>query len=256
MRSNRSIRYYCAHLVIAQGLLLLFLCISFLAGCKGPKMLPPPPPPPSPTTYEIDGKIYHPLDAAHGFVENGIASWYGDDFHGKKTANCETYNMYAMTAAHKTLPLGTVVEVHNLENDKKAVVRINDRGPYVNNRIIDLSYKVASDLGIVRNGTAKVQIVALGTDDMLLNKANSDMFFTGDFTIQTGAFSQKTNAEKMKQMLAPYVDKVDITPIDKNGITFYRVRAGQFTSLKKAQCIEQQLVEKGFPEAFVVARDL
>lgn len=243
-------------LPIMWGLLLLALSISFLSGCKPPQTLPPPPPLPSPEAYEIDGKIYHPLDEAHGFIENGIASWYGDDFHGKKTANCENYNMYAMTAAHKTLPLGTVVEVHNLENDKKAVVRINDRGPYVNSRVIDLSYKAATDLGIVRNGTAKVKIVALGTDDMLLNDANSDMFFTGDFTIQAGAFSQKTNADRMKQMLEQYVNKVDITPIDKKGVTFFRVRAGQFTSLKKAQCTEQQLIENGFPDAFVVSRDM
>jgi rare lipoprotein A len=164
--------------------------------------------------------------------------------------------MYAMTAAHKTLPLGTVVEVHNLENDKKVVVRVNDRGPYVGTRIIDLSYEAATQIGMVRNGTAKVKIAALGTDDMLLNNSNSDQFFTGDFTIQAGAFAQKSNAERLKEVMEDYVDNVEIVPFEKNGNTLFRVRAGQYTSLKKAQIQEKFLLEKGFREVFVVSRDL
>jgi len=240
-----------------RDLFLIALFISFvysLTACSPLRRIPPPAPP-LPKAYEIDGKLYYPLDEAHGFIEEGVASWYGDDFHGKKTANGEIYNMYAMTAAHKTLPLGTVLEVQNLNNSKKIVVRVNDRGPYVGTRIIDLSYQAATQIEMVRNGTTRVKITALGTDDMLLDDSNPDQFFTGDFTIQAGAFSQKSNAERLKQMMEKYVDNVEIQPFNKDGITLYRVRAGQYTSLKKAQSQEKILLNE-FPEAFVVSRDM
>jgi rare lipoprotein A len=241
---------------LSCGVLFALCIIIFGISACSPLRKVPPEVPPLPKAYEIDGKKYYPLDESHGFIEEGVASWYGDDFHGKKTANGEIYNMYAMTAAHKTLPLGTVVEVNNLENEKKTVVRVNDRGPYVGTRIIDLSYEAATQIGMVRNGTAKVKIVTLGTDDMLLDNSNSDAFFTGDFTIQAGAFSQINNAEKLKQKIEQYVDNVQITPFDKNGMTFYRVRAGKYSSLKKAQCDEKLLIDNGFTETFVVSRDL
>ncbi len=234
--------------------MLCVIALWSLAACT-PFRHVPKPPPPLPEAYEIDGKKYYPLDEAHGFIEEGVASWYGEDFHGKKTANSEIYNMYAMTAAHKTLPLGTVVEVQNLENGKKTIVRINDRGPYVGSRIIDLSYEAAMQIGMVRNGTARVKIVALGTDDMLLNDANADAYFTGDFTIQAGAFAQIENAERVKQMMEKYVKDVQIVPYEKDGMTYYRVRAGRYSSLKQAQSHEQLLIDNGFPEAFVVAKD-
>ncbi|MBI3755918.1 MAG: septal ring lytic transglycosylase RlpA family protein, partial [Deltaproteobacteria bacterium] len=112
--------------------------------------------------YQIDGKWYQPVDSSNGYEEEGIASWYGKDFHGKKTSNGETYNMYDMTAAHKTLPLGTYVKVTRLDNGKETIVRVNDRGPFVKGRIIDLSYKAASEIGIADSGTTRVKIAALG----------------------------------------------------------------------------------------------
>ena len=112
--------------------------------------------------YTINGERYEPLSSYGGFVQSGIASWYGIDFHGKTTSNGEMYNMYAMTAAHKTLPLGVYVKVSNKDNGRDAVVRINDRGPFVAGRIIDLSYSAAKDLGVVEGGTASVTIEALG----------------------------------------------------------------------------------------------
>jgi rare lipoprotein A len=241
--------------IIRSCRFLFALCV-ILSGVSACTPLRRVPPPPLPEAYEIDGKKYYPLDEAHGFIEEGVASWYGPDFHGKKTANSEIYNMHAMTAAHKTLPLGTVVEVANLENGKKTVVRINDRGPYVGTRIIDLSHEAATQIDMVRNGTARVRIVALGTDEMLLNDAHSNMYFTGDFTIQAGAFSQISNAEKVKKMIEPYVENVQIVPFDKDGVTYYRVRAGRYSSLKKAQCDEKILIDNGFSEAFVVSKDL
>lgn len=117
--------------------------------------------PPTQRPYVIEGQKYYPIPSAEGYEEIGLASWYGDPFHGRKTANGETYDMYGETAAHKTLPMGTVLLVKNLVNGKTATVRINDRGPFVDGRIIDLSYTTAKQLGIYRRGTEKVQIVAL-----------------------------------------------------------------------------------------------
>ena len=122
-------------------------------------------PPATQRPYVIEGQTYYPIPSAEGYEETGLASWYGDPFHGRKTANGETYNMYGVTAAHKTLPMNTMLLVKNLRNGKTATVRINDRGPFVDGRIIDLSYTTAKKLGIVRNGTGKVQIIALCAAD-------------------------------------------------------------------------------------------
>lgn len=112
--------------------------------------------------YIVDGIRYVPMNESLGYAEKGIASWYGQDFHGKASANGECYNMYAFTAAHKTLPLPTIARVTNLENGKSVVVKVNDRGPFVRGRIIDLSYAAAQSLDMVRFGTAPVQVEAIG----------------------------------------------------------------------------------------------
>ena len=112
--------------------------------------------------YEVNGERYHPLRDHAGFTEEGLASWYGSDFHGKRTSNGELYDMYAQTAAHKTLPLGVSVRVTNTANGRSTVVRVNDRGPFVRGRIIDLSYTAAKELGVVGPGTAPVRVEALG----------------------------------------------------------------------------------------------
>ncbi len=115
----------------------------------------------NPQYYEVFGKRYYPLRSSRGFVETGLASWYGPGYHGRRTSNGEVYNMYQLTAAHKLLPLPTYAEVYNLQNGRKAVVKINDRGPFYKNRIIDLSYGAARKLGIVTSGTSLVQVRAL-----------------------------------------------------------------------------------------------
>jgi rare lipoprotein A len=113
--------------------------------------------------YTVMGKTYHPLKKIEpGFTQDGIASWYGPGFHGKKTASGETYDMYELTAAHNLLPLKTLVKVTNLANGKEMVVRINDRGPFVNDRMIDLSLAAARGLGVVKPGTAPVRLTVLG----------------------------------------------------------------------------------------------
>ena len=158
------------------------VALVLLAGCSfQPRTLPPSQPPATadgnaaprpeprsrygnPASYEQFGRTYRVLDSARGFNERGIASWYGRDFHGKRTSSGEPYDMYAMTAAHKTLPLPTWVEVRNLKNNKRITVRVNDRGPFVANRIIDLSYEAARRLDLVRDGTGLVEVRALEFD--------------------------------------------------------------------------------------------
>jgi rare lipoprotein A len=120
-------------------------------------------------SYTINGKTYYPMKkVSPGYNQKGIASWYGPGFHGKKTASGEIYDMYAMTAAHSVLPLNTMVKVTNLNNDKEIVVRVNDRGPFVHDRVIDLSLAAARDLGMVQNGTVPVKVSVIGPADSML----------------------------------------------------------------------------------------
>ena len=143
------------------------------------------------------GKTYYPLKSAHGFVEVGTASWYGPGFHGKKTANGERYNQYAMTAAHKILPLGTKVRVTHLGNGRSIIVRVNDRGPFVDDRVIDLSRSAATRLNMMGTGTARVRVQSLGGIPQL--RENGDM--SGPFYVQVGAFADKNNAYKLINIL-------------------------------------------------------
>ncbi len=209
--------------------------------------------------YKVNGRHYRPLISARGFSQKGLASWYGRDFHGKKTANGETYNMYAMTAAHKTLPLGTWVRVYNLRNKKQAVVRINDRGPFVRNRIIDLSYKAAKKLGVVGPGTAPVKIVALGMASRGTVVPSAPVkyipvnYWKGNFTVQVGAFMDKNNAVKFKHKLAARYKYAHITTFSDSRGVFFRVRVGRYSSLDAAVKFSRKLILAGAKQAFVVA---
>lgn len=146
--------------------------------------------------YTIAGKTYYPTQVSVGDTMSGIASWYGKDFHGKKTSNGETYNMYALTAAHKTFPMNTIVKVTNKRNDKTVIVRINDRGPFVANRIIDLSYAAAKQIGLDISGTAPVVIEALGFEGRGSGGVKSVVI--NDFDVQIGAFKNPSGARIYK----------------------------------------------------------
>lgn len=200
----------------------------------------------STTSYMIAGERYYVLDSAHGFAQEGLASWYGRDFHGRPTASGEIYNMYAPTAAHKTLPLGTHLQVTNLANDRSTLVRVNDRGPFVKGRIVDLSYAAAKKLGMQEAGVAPVRIEALG-------KAKSSVgdydFKRGNFTIQVGAFQQQANAQRLANRLRGS----QVTLYDSPGGRFYRVRVGRYANLTEAVRARHQLEGEGFYDAFVVA---
>jgi len=224
-------------------------------GCAAapPPQPPPVPPPGYPKPYKALGRWYQPLPAAKGFREYGRASWYGEDFHGRRTSSGEVYDMYAMTAAHKTLPLGTQVRVSRLDNGRQVVVRINDRGPFVRGRVIDLSYAAARELDIVDPGTAEVEVIALAAPVADPARPAGVDLYSGNFTFQVGAFASRENAERLRAELQRSYPNAHIVPFDRGDRLFYRVRIGRCTTLAEAAAYERHLIENGFPGAFAVA---
>lgn len=214
---------------------------------------------PTQRAYEVNGKRYQPIPSAHGFVEKGIASWYGKKFHGRKTSNGETYDMYAMTAAHKTLPMNVHLKVTNLDNGSSTVVRVNDRGPFVRSRIIDLSYSAAKELGVVGPGTANVRIEALGYRGKA--QAGSQPQYTqpvsydvGPFMVQVGAFTVKENAYRLADKLKDQYGSSSVAEGWVNGQKFYRVRVGLYNSMAMASESLLGLESNGYPSSFIVAQ--
>lgn len=226
---------------------------------KSPSSTPGQKKPATQRPYRINGVKYTPIPDANGFVQTGKASWYGKKFHGRKTSNGETYNMYDMTAAHKTLPMNTWVRVHNLENNKKVVLRVNDRGPFVYGRIIDLSYTGAKQIGVIGPGTAKVRVTALGRATSYSTKTKDPIAFKpvdywkGNFTAQVGAFQVKSNAENYRYKLSKMYQNAHITKFTDDRGVFYRVRIGRFTNLKDAITFSERLIAQGKGTAFAVA---
>lgn len=209
--------------------------------------------------YVVFGQRYEPLSSHEGFTQTGVASWYGTDFHGKKTSNGDTYDMYAMTAAHKTLPFGVFVKVENRDNGRETVVRINDRGPFVAGRIIDLSYSAAKELGVVASGTAKVKIEALGyLDETVKGKRSYKPPVTydrGSFCIQVGAFGNIENAQRLAGSLKQRYGFSSIRETTVDGKLYYRVRAGNYASLKEAEQALAHSSDRVIAGGFVVAMD-
>ncbi|MCP4626072.1 MAG: septal ring lytic transglycosylase RlpA family protein [bacterium] len=238
--------------------MLICALLYFIAGCAASEPAPPPKRSPGhPKPYKVFGKWYQPLPDSKGFSQRGIASWYGKDFHGKKTSNGEIYDMYAMTAAHKTLPLGTYVQVHNLENARRVKVRVNDRGPFVRGRIIDLSFTAADRIGIVGPGTARVEVIALATPATTAGKTPPSYkpvdLHSGNFTFQIGAFVNRENAERLTAKMNERYKNVHIKVYDRGDQIFYRVRVGRFTNLKQAESQEAVLIRDGYTNLFIVA---
>jgi rare lipoprotein A len=174
------------------------------------------------------------------YSQRGIASWYGQDFHGNATASGEIYNMYDLTAAHKTLPLGTSVMVTNLENHRSVSVKINDRGPFVKGRIIDLSYAAARSVGMVEKGTARVEIVALGVTE-------ADTARVLVYTVQVGSFSKRVNAERLLGQLHQNFPEAYMTVLETNQGRYYRVRVGKFEDQQEAYRMARRLTVSGYP---------
>ncbi|TKB10231.1 septal ring lytic transglycosylase RlpA family protein [Desulforhopalus sp. IMCC35007] len=209
------------------------------------------------TPYVIKNKRYYPIPSAHGYEAQGKASWYGPNFHGRRTSNGEIYDMHGMTAAHKTLPMNTVVMVKNLDNGRKTVVRINDRGPFVRGRIIDLSYTAAKKIGLVNHGTANVQVVALA-EKRKKDGLDSDLVYadleTGEFYVQIGAFAQKINALKLQERFTEAGHTTVIQKYFGPDSILYRVQVYAGKNIHLAERAEKALLESGYVGAFIIAR--
>ena len=206
----------------------------------------------NPSSYEQDGKTYRVLASAENYKQRGIASWYGTKFHGRRTSSGESYDMFKLTAAHKTLPLPTYAKVTNLENGKQITVKINDRGPFKKGRIIDLSYAAAHKLGMAQQGTARVEVETLtfrpnsGSRYQASTATASDAYDSQplDYEItqgkkryvQVGAYSVHETAQKLAKVLDREIRlPVKITSVRRNGKKLYRVRIGPVPSDSLAQ---------------------
>lgn len=178
----------------------------------------------------------HQVRPGPGWVEVGIASWYGEDFHGKPTAMGEPYDMYGLSAAHKTIPLGSKVRVTNLDNGRQVVVPVIDRGPFVGDRVIDMSYGAARQLDMVECGLARVRIEVL---ELPPN------FCGGRYTLQFGAFSVKDNALRLAGLIESKGYQPSIEEATVYGNRVYRVRLGAFSSMDNARQLMQAFASQG-----------
>jgi rare lipoprotein A len=179
------------------------------------------------------------------YIQEGVASWYGIPFDGHKTSNGETYDMHQFTAAHRTLPFGAIVRVTNLRNGKQTQVRINDRGPFVADRVIDLSLSAAQAIDIVGPGTAPVRLE-------MISGANP---FAGFFAVQVGAFQIEDNAERLRARLQANYSPVNIAPYDSPNGLLYRVRVGRLSTESAAYELASQLQANQQLTTFVVRLD-
>ncbi len=214
----------------------------------------------NPESYVVFGERYSVMETAAGFSERGIASWYGTKFHGRRTSSGEPYDMYAMTAAHKHLPLPSYVEVTHLGNGRRIVVKVNDRGPFVDNRIIDLSYAAATKLGMADTGTAPVAIRVItpaGASPTAVtasldtgSAAATELPERAVYFVQVGAFGERDNALRVVGRLeaAALPEPVRLDEAER----FYRVQVGPVDSVERVDALGRRLQEVGFEQTHVV----
>ena len=239
--------------------LWVILSVMLIAGCGHHRMTANPPAP-APTPQQIPAEAtpipekrptspVPPPSASTQvlghYSEKGVASWYGVPFNGRRTSDGETYDMFQYTAAHRTLPFGAVVRVTNLNNGKQTLVRVNDRGPFVANRIIDLSYAAAVALGMVGTGTAPVRIETVGGPNPEI----------GLFGVQVGAFQVEENAVRMRERLETQYSPVTIATVELTTGTIYRVRVGRMNTEDLAHELADRIEREQQLTAFVVRLD-
>ncbi len=203
------------------------------------------------TSYSVLGQTYRVLPDTRGYVERGIASWYGNKFNGYMTSSLEPYDMYRFTAAHKTLPLPTYARVTNLDNGKSVVVRINDRGPFHENRLIDLSYAAAVRIGIWPKGTGLVEVRAIDPAHPDATPPPSPRALTAQAAariyLQLGAFSDRANAERVAAAARrDGIENVDVQAADVDGRTVHRVRVGPLADVAAADALTPRIEKLGF----------
>lgn len=201
--------------------LTLFAALCFIASCSSVR-------------YEAQPDTRH-----------GVASWYGSEFHGRPTASGERFDMYALTCAHKELAFGTILKVTNIANNKSARCTVNDRGPFIAGRDIDLSYAAAKDLGLIGSGTGSVRIEYVGRDSGYI-KTVRYISSSGPYTIQIGSFREIKNARHLKSGLELKYKDVYISEALVNNDVFYRVRIGKFNSKTDASRFADMLAEEGY----------
>ena len=197
--------------------------------------------------YTVLGKTYTVMSSSEGYHERGMASWYGSKFHGRRTSSGEPYDMHLATAAHKSLPLPTYVEVTNLDNGRKMVVKVNDRGPFHEGRIIDLSYGAAIKLGVDKTGTARVDVRAISVKG---SKKSSARVSDGTF-LQVGAFSKRKTADELAaEMTAAQLEPVSI----QKSRGLYKVWIGPYATEAELEASASRVVELGYERPHVVSR--
>lgn len=222
--------------------------------------------------YTVWGKSYKVMPSADGYVERGIASWYGVKFHGHKTSNGEVFDMYTMTAAHKSLPIPSYARVTNLDNNKSVIVRVNDRGPFHGDRIIDLSYAAAKKLGYQPTGTARVEVAAItvrkdGTmtlagkpfpdADAPVPVSRPDPGQREGLFVQLGSFSQLEGAQGLSKQAGRHATRsVRVRRVETAGGAYHRVQVGPFDDPKDARNEQQAMEKYGFGQATVLTDSL
>lgn len=293
----------------AAGILALALAALTLAACGGnvrdsapsgrvsiPDLPDDPVPRPEPRSrygngpeYEVFGKSYRVMDDSAGYRERGVASWYGKKFHGRLTSNREPYDMYSMTAAHKTLPLPTYVKVRNLRNNKSIIVRVNDRGPFVHNRIIDLSYAAAMKLDMVQDGTSMVEVTAISFENLpgdrpvrivepaeppasaaastaapvpapqpqappaREDRAAPAVQADNEIFVQVGAFGDRTNAERRRAaLMSGGIGSAFIFADEAASPPIYRVRIGPIEDVDDYDALVLKLEVLGISDPYLV----
>jgi rare lipoprotein A len=236
----------------------LFLVTIAAAGCANrrpvmssapPVIVPEPAPQPPPAGPSSTGTAQPPTSSASSapgiYVEQGIASWYGMPFHGRRAANGEIFDMNTMVAAHRTLPFGSILRVTNLNNGRQIEVRVIDRGPFVGDRVLDVARAAAIGLDMLGTGTAPVRIELLSGPSPTV----------GDFTVQVGAFSDRTNAERLRERLLARYQPIYIQDFDTPNGHFYRVRVGRAPNAEAAQQLAAQLRDTDGFRTFVIRLD-
>ncbi|MCH1925219.1 septal ring lytic transglycosylase RlpA family protein [Shewanella sp. C32] len=199
--------------------------------------------------YEVWGKSYQVMPDAAGYSEVGMASWYGMKFHGHLTSNGETYDMYAMSAAHKSLPLPSYVRVTNLKNNKSAIVRVNDRGPFHSSRILDVSYAAAYKLGMLDTGTTEVKVEVIMTDSPESRAVSNSKTVKVNFYIQVFASSSK---QKAQQLAAPLEQKFSLKSRIIQRDDVYRLQLGPINNEDIASKMLDNIRQQGFNQSFMV----
>lgn len=250
---NPRVRHLPRLAVAGTLLTMLGACVQFAPQVAGPELprrkLPP-------GQYEVFGEVYQILDSSRGYVEIGVASWYGRKFHGRLTANGETYDMYAMSAAHKSLPLPTFVRITNLDNGRKITLRVNDRGPFHDNRLIDLSYSAARALGFADKGTAPVVVEALDATNYpepvaAAAPTNEPTIRQPSYYLQAGAFSQRLAAESLRQRLQDMLNltsegtDVRVLESELESGSLHKVWVGPLTGQESRVQVASQLRQSG-----------